>query len=230
MLLAIHSSPVQKGNLEGMVLKVAEASGRDFELVRLADMDIRPCKGCVRCAKSRRCVQNDDMQTLYPRLEAAEGLIVGAVNYNGRFNALAHVFLERLFPLYHREPVFSGKPVATAAVGGEEPQKAAADLETYLREVYFFQIAGSVMFKSDTPPCFSCGMGTDCQVGMPALNWSEQEFAEFTAVKKEMFQRFEDNPDLPLACKRLGKTLDAALRGKWGRPRSGGGFYLPSSG
>ena len=34
MLLAIHSSPVKNGNLEDMVLQVAEARGRDFELMR----------------------------------------------------------------------------------------------------------------------------------------------------------------------------------------------------
>ena len=230
MILAIHSSPVKNGNLERMTNQVAKACGHEFELVRLADLNIDPCIGCVRCAKSKRCMQEDDMLSLYPKIEAAQGIIMGGVNYNGRFNALAHIFLERLFPLYHQEPVFRDKPAAIVAVGGEEPEKAAADMQAYLKDIYFFQIVGLAMFKSDTPPCFSCRLGTECRVGMPALNWSKQEFEDFTEVKKFMFQRYEDNPDAFRACKRLGETLAAALDGKWGRPRTGGGFYLPSSG
>ena len=84
MILAVHSSPNKEGNLERMVIQVAKASGLEYELVRLTDLDISPCKGCVRCGKSKRCVQKDDMLPFYSKLERAEGLIMGGVNYNGR--------------------------------------------------------------------------------------------------------------------------------------------------
>jgi len=230
VILAVHSSPNKEGNLERMVIQVAETSGLEYELVRLADLDISPCTGCVRCARSRRCVQKDDMTPLYSKLEFADGLILGGVNYNGRVNSLAHVFLERLFPLYHREPAFRDMPAAVVAVGGEEPERAAMDMAGYLKDIYFFQVIGMALFTSDTPPCFSCGLGTECTVGIPALSWSKQDFQAFTRVRKDMFQRFEDNTDSVLACDRLGKTLGTSIAGEWTRPRSGGGFYLPSSG
>lgn len=230
MVLVVHSSPIKEGNLERMVLRVAEASDRKYELIRLADLDISPCKGCVRCAKSRRCVKKDGMDSLYSKLEKAEGLILGGVNYNGRVNSLAHIFMERLFPLYHQSPVFRQMPAAIVAIGGEEPEYAAADMARYLKDIYFFQVTGMALYVSDTPPCFSCGLGPECPVGIPALHWSDREFQSFTCVSKEMFQRFEDNADSVAGCDRLGRTLDTAIAGKWTRPRSGGGFYLPSSG
>lgn len=230
MILAVHSSPKKGGNLERMVRRVAQASGLEYEMHRLSEMRICHCTGCVRCARTRRCILRDDRDLLYDKIEAADGLIFGGVNYNGRFNALAHIFLERLFPLYHQEPVTRDLPAAVVAVGGEAPERAAADMIAYLRDIYFFQITGAVLFTSDTPPCFSCGMGPECRVGMPALNWSRKEFEAFTKVEKEMFQRFEDNSDAVFGCDRLGQTLAAAVKGQWGRPRSGGGFYLPSSG
>ena len=230
MILAIHSSPNKAGNLERMVIQVAEASGLEYELVRLADLDISPCTGCVRCAKTKRCVQKDDMHPLYSKLECADGLILGGVNYNGRVNSLAHIFLERLFPLYHQDPAFRDMPAAVAAIGGEAPERAAMDMVGYLRDIYFFQVIGVALFTSDTPPCFSCGLGAECSVGIPALCWSKHDFQAFTRVRKDMFQRFEDNTDATLACERLGKTLKTSIAGEWRRPRSGGGFYLPSSG
>ena len=230
MIIAVHSSPKPGGNLERMVVQAAEATAQPFELIRLAELDISPCNGCVRCARSRRCVQNDGMAPLYARLESAAGLILGGVNYNGRFNALAHTFLERLFPLYHQDPVFRNVPAAVVAAGGEEPQRAARDMADYLKRIYFFDVVGMALFTSDSPPCFSCGLGAECPVGMPALHWAKRDFDSMPRCDRGLVQRYEDNADVVLACDRLGKTLNSAIAGEWARPRTGGGFYLPSSG
>lgn len=207
MLLAVHSSPQKGGNLERMVVRTAEAAGHEYRLIRLADFEMAPCKGCVRCAHSKRCVQNDDMAPLYAELESADGLIMGGVNYNGRVNAAAHVFLERLYPLYHRDPAFRDKPAAVVAVGGEAPDRAASDIVEYLQDIYFFQVIGTALFTSDTPPCLSCGYGATCPVGMPALNWSHKDYELLMQCRKGLFRRFEDNPDVATACERLGTTL-----------------------
>ncbi|MCF8105574.1 MAG: flavodoxin family protein [Desulfohalobiaceae bacterium] len=154
MILAVHSSPIQDGNLERMVKRVALASGHRFELIELHELGISPCRGCVCCATSKRCVQEDDMEPLYDKLETMDGFILGGVNYNGRLNSLAHIFLERLFPLYHQEPVFRDLPAAVVAVGGKDPDRAAGDMIEYLRDIYFFQVVGSALYASDTPPAF----------------------------------------------------------------------------
>ncbi|WP_459937477.1 flavodoxin family protein [Desulfonatronum parangueonense] len=226
----MHSSPRKQGNLERLVIRAAQASGHEYKLIRLAELRIFPCTGCVKCAHSKRCVQDDDMRSLYPELERIDGLIMGGVNYNGRVNSLAHVFMERLFPLYHQEPALRDMPTAIVAVGGEAPEKAAQDMADYLKNIYFCNVIGAALFTSDTPPCFSCGLGSECPVGIPALTWKEKDFQSFTRVSKDMFLRFEDNPDAVLAVRRLGETLARSIAGDWDRPRSGGGFYLPSSG
>jgi hypothetical protein len=119
--------------------------------------------------------------------------------------------------------------VAVIAVGGEEPERAGVDIAGYFKETWMCSIVGLALFKSDTPPCFTCGLGTTCLVGMPALHWPNEEFAAFARVRKEMFQRFENNSDAVLACERLGQTLATAVQKGSTRPRSGGGFYLPLS-
>lgn len=212
MILALFSSPVQKGNLERMVCRIAEASEEPFEMIRLADLDIKPCKGCLECAKTRRCIQEDDMSKLYERLEKAEGFVIGGVNYNDRLNATGHLFLERLYPLYHHEPLFRGKPVVMAAVGGEDPAPAAQDLKEYLGKIWCLDLIGSVSFKSGIYPCFSCGFGTRCQVGMPALHWPKERFNAFRQISCEFFHRFEDDGKTASLCNALGRSLGVAIK------------------
>ncbi|TVR67746.1 MAG: flavodoxin family protein [Spirochaetaceae bacterium] len=213
MLLAVHSSPKRDGNLERMVVRTAEATGREYRLIRLADFRIAPCVGCVRCAHSKRCVQKDEMAPLYDELESADGLIMGGVNFNGRVNAVAHLFLERLYPLYHRDPAFRDKPAAVVAVGGETPGPAASDIVEYLRDIYYFHVVGTALFTSDNPPCLSCGYGATCPVGIPALYWSPEacEALKRNRNRTSVFRRFEDDPDIVAACERLGTTLLAAI-------------------
>lgn len=80
MLLALHSSPNPAGNLERMVTHVASASGMEFELIRLTDLDMSPCLGCVRCARNNKCAQKDDLTSVFEKLVSARGLILGGVN------------------------------------------------------------------------------------------------------------------------------------------------------
>jgi hypothetical protein len=136
---------------------------------------------------------------------------MGGVNYNGRVNAVAHLFLERLYPLYHRDPAFRDKPAAVVAVGGETPGPAASDIVEYLRDIYYFHVVGTALFTSDNPPCLSCGYGASCPVGIPALHWSPEVCEAIKRNRKSLFRRFEDNPHIVAACERLGTTLHAAI-------------------
>jgi multimeric flavodoxin WrbA len=228
MILAIHSSPNPGGNLERMLIRAVENSGLDYELVRLAELNMNPCLGCARCAGNNKCIHQDDLAAVFEKFPRASGLIMGAVNYNGMMNSMTHIFLERLFVHYHQNSVLRGMPAGVVAVGGEEPEKAAGNVISYLKNIYFFKVIGAALFKSDIPPCFSCGYGTKCPAGMPALHWPKERFKNFTRVRKNMFLRYEDNADAVLACKRLGQALFQAVTGQQGRrPKSGAGFYLP---
>ena len=211
MILAVNGSPKPKGNLHRMLEKVARDTGRDYEMVHLAKLDIRPCIGCVKCAKTNRCVQQDDMAPLYDKIVAADALIVGPVVYFGKANAFTHTFLERLFPLRHVEPQTLGKLAAVVCVGGNEAEKVVREVTYHLESYFEYRVVGGVYFNSATPPCFICGFGTTCQYGGPARWMTPQEFAAFTEIKPEMFQNFEDHPEVVAACERLAQELRGAV-------------------
>jgi multimeric flavodoxin WrbA len=213
MILAINGSPKPHGNLQRMLEKIVRDTGRAYEMVHLAKLKINPCLGCVKCADTNRCIQPDDMAPLYDKIVAAEALIVGPVVYFGKANAFTHTFLERLFPLRHLHPQTIGKMAAVVCVGGDEAAKVTGEVIYHLESYFEYRVVGSVYFNSATPPCFSCGYGTTCLYGGPARWMTPEEFEKFTEITPEMFQRFEDHPEIVSACARLSRDLDQAISG-----------------
>jgi multimeric flavodoxin WrbA len=216
MILAINGSPKPKGNLQRMVEKIARDTGQDYEMVNLAKLNIRPCLGCVKCADTYRCIQPDDMAPLYDKIIAADALIVGAVVYFAHPNAFTRIFLERLFPLRHKEPQTMGKLAAAVCVGGDEAEQSVREVAYHLESYFNYKIVGSVFFNSATPPCFICGYGATCQYGGPARWMTPEDFADFNEIKPEMFQNFEDHSEVVSACELLSQELKLAIEAQKG--------------
>jgi multimeric flavodoxin WrbA len=213
MLLVINGSPKPHGNLQRMLEKIAKDTGHDYEMVNLAKLKIMPCLGCVKCADSQRCIQPDDMVPLYDKIEAADALILGGVVYFGHPNAFTHTFMERLFPLRHRHPSTIDKLAAAVCVGGHEAAPAVQEIFSHLSKYFNYNVVDSVFFNSETHPCFICGYGTTCQYGAPARWMTPEEFANFTEITPEMFQNFEDHPEVVAACEQLSQALKEAIAG-----------------
>lgn len=213
MILVVNGSPQPRGNLHRMLEQVARDTGREYDLVHLARLDIKPCLGCVQCAPTNVCIQQDDMLPLYERIIAAETLVVGTAVYFGHMNAMTHTFLERLYPLRHRQPKTMGKLAAAMSVGGMEAERGVQEIAEFLEKYFYCRMVGAVSFNSATPPCFTCGFGAICQYGAPAMMMGPEALTQFK-ITPEMFQRFEDHPDVVAACQALSRDLAAAMKSR----------------
>ena len=104
-ILGLVASYRKMGNSEVLVrvaLKAAEEGGAKTELLRLTDLDIRPCKGCMACLfKGERCAIKDDMPSLLDALVEADGLIVGAPTYILAPPGIVKMATDRLIELMH---------------------------------------------------------------------------------------------------------------------------------
>jgi hypothetical protein len=171
--------------------------GGESKFYDLSQMKIAPCTGCVKCGATNRCVQRDDMTPLYDEIVAAEALVIGAVNFFGHPNAFTRLFLERLYPLRHNEPQTKDKVAAVIAAGGspDEIDAVAQELAYHMKSYFDCQVVGEVAYASWTPPCYICGFGTTCPVGLPARKFSSEEFAAFNEITPDMFHHFEDEPE-----------------------------------
>lgn len=103
-VILLNGSPHTKGctaaALDEMV-KVFEKEGIETEIIQVGNKAIRGCVACGRCETLRRCVFDDLVNETAPKLEAADGLVVGSPVYYGSPNGTMLSFLDRLFYSTH---------------------------------------------------------------------------------------------------------------------------------
>ena len=103
-ILGVSGSPRRGGNTDWLLdhaLAAAAAKGATTERVHLRDYSIAPCVGCERCRTEPTCTRFlDGMHLLYPKLERAEGLVIGSPTHNYNVTAWVKAFIDRLYPYY----------------------------------------------------------------------------------------------------------------------------------
>ena len=100
-VLMINGSPNPKGCIAEALAIAAEefaAAGVEYEVVQVGNKDIRGCIACGRCRELGRCVfDNDLVNACAPKLDEADGLIIGSPVYYGNPNGTVLSFVQRLF-------------------------------------------------------------------------------------------------------------------------------------
>lgn len=113
-VLLINGSPHKKGCTYTALREVAdelERQGIETEIFQLGTAAVRSCTACGQCARTGRCVFDDDpVNQCLDRLRQADGLIVGApVHYAGPAGAVT-ALLDRMF--YRKSGFLALKPAA----------------------------------------------------------------------------------------------------------------------
>jgi len=85
-------------------MMVAEELGVDIGMIRLLDLDIKPCTGCVSCVRSLmqggpgKCVIKDDLHLVEEELMESDGLILGSPVFVLTPHGLLKVMSDRFGP------------------------------------------------------------------------------------------------------------------------------------
>ena len=113
-VLGIVCSPRKDGNTEILVeeaLATARKAGAETEIFLVADKTINGCDACASCMQTGKCKIKDDMEPLYPQMEAADGIIFGSPVYFHNYTAQAKAIIDRTF-CYLRNRPLKGKVAA----------------------------------------------------------------------------------------------------------------------
>ena len=99
-VLLLNGSPRANGCTATALEEIAKTlheEGVETELLQVGGKLIRGCAGCGRCATLGRCVFDDLVNEVAPKLEAADGLVIGSPVYYGSPNGALLSLLDRLF-------------------------------------------------------------------------------------------------------------------------------------
>jgi multimeric flavodoxin WrbA len=153
-VLAFNGSPRKNSTTATLLKKALEGAasqGAETELIQLNQLSMKGCQGCFACKKRGgksygKCVQKDDMTSLYEKIEQAECFFLGSPLYFGTITASAKMFVERLYPYLNYRNISSNFPkkintglIYTMGVNDQE-------MIMFDQHIQFNQIIFSILF------------------------------------------------------------------------------------
>ena len=103
-ILILNGSPRPDGNTAAMAkafAKGAAESGHEVNLISVCQKNIGGCLACEYCHTrgNGRCIQQDDMQQIYPLLDRAEMIVLASPVYYHSFTGQLQCAINRIYAL-----------------------------------------------------------------------------------------------------------------------------------
>ena len=148
-ILGIMGSPRLGGNTDLLldaVLSGAQSQGAEVEKLVIDQLNISPCREHYGCLEDGHCVIRDDMDALYPKLLAADGIVVASPMFFYGITAQLKALIDRCQALWARKHVLkqnwpgAERRGAFIAVGATKGEKLFDGSIATVR--YFFKTIG----------------------------------------------------------------------------------------
>lgn len=215
-VIGVSGSPIEDSNTDRALKAALEATGMDYEYVKLIDHTVAPCKACLGCVSTNVCVIKDDGITLAEKVKEADALIVAGFTPYSTLDARTKAFIERLYPLRHKYGYMQGKPggtIITAAVPENcDILPPALDNGTNAIAYYMMEegmnMVGSVKVLGNVP-CVRCKYGDDCDLTGIKMMFGPEATKDSVGIN-----RCEDQPEAVAAAKELGQKIAEQLKSK----------------
>jgi multimeric flavodoxin WrbA len=110
-------------------LRAGEELGVEVGMIRLLDLDIKPCTGCVNCVRSLmqggpgKCVIKDDLHIVDEQLMECDGLILGSPVFVLTPHGLLKVISDRFGPAHDYAFRMEAKKIRDAKGKGKGPDE-----------------------------------------------------------------------------------------------------------
>jgi multimeric flavodoxin WrbA len=126
-VLGLATSVRKWGNTDLLVhaaLNAARAEGAETRMIRVADLELKPCTGCMACVfKEVDCVIPDRLGEVLEALRWSDALVVGAPTYILGANSVLKTLQDRMIGLGQSRELKgkTGMVLAPAGIPGWEP-------------------------------------------------------------------------------------------------------------
>lgn len=149
-VLGLLGSPRKMGNcdvLTQVCLEAASKAGAEVELVRLHDLNLKNCKGCLSCVYKRKCALDDDMPALVEKMVNASAMVIAAPTYIFSPSAVIKTLTDRSLMLTPYLEGLLGKERFAASIsiaGNARWNPLGSALLKQCAMAYGFKIAGQM--------------------------------------------------------------------------------------
>jgi multimeric flavodoxin WrbA len=165
------------GNAETLVkaaLEECEKEEEETEFLSLWDKEINVCTDCGKCREEDECWQEDDMKSIQPLLEKADGIIIGSPTYFANISSRLALMFDRSLPLRRRGFKLKNKVGGAIAVGGSRN----GGQEFVCKSIQnWFTLHGAIVVGDGVPTAHFGGIGWGRKPGDTAEDDAGQETA-----------------------------------------------------
>lgn len=129
-VLILNGSPNVSGTTASalqIVENVLNNNGIETETMQIGSKRISGCISCRKCAKTSRCVFDDEVNTALDKMKDCDGLLVGSPVYYASPNGTLIAFLDRMFFAGDKR-LFAHKVGAAVAAARRAGSVAAIDV------------------------------------------------------------------------------------------------------
>ncbi len=161
-IMALYGSPRQGGNTEMLLdefLKGTQGEGVTVDRLYVHGTAISPCRGCQACFQNGRCIITDDMEQIYPRLLAADIVVLASPIFFYGVAGGTKVLIDRAQALWGRKYVLNdpalikkGKKrmgffIAAGGTKGPKMFEGAILTVKYFFDAFNVQYAGELLVR-----------------------------------------------------------------------------------
>jgi len=151
-ILTIMGSPHDGNTLEkikNIESKFSEYEDIDFEIIKLNDVELEPCRGCFFCfiKGDDSCPLKDDKDKLFQKMDEADGVIFASPVYSMHVSYLMKLFIDRFSCTFHRPRYFS-KYAISVAVAGNIGLKETLNYLKMVAKSWGFNYIGGLSYRA----------------------------------------------------------------------------------
>ena len=143
-VFGICASP-RNNTTEFVLSKALESLGKDgfdTEMFSCMGKDIKPCMHCDYCLEHKKCIIEDDMQSVYEGLLDADGIILATPIQSGGISSNLSAIMDRTRALEAVDyNILRGKIGMSIAVGGD---RTGGQDFAHLKNITYFMIHGII--------------------------------------------------------------------------------------
>ena len=137
-VLGINGSPRKGGNTDILLdeaLKGAGSAGCSCEKITLNEIDFSACQECESIPDNGDCIVNDDMQSVYEKVDTADAIIVASPIFFGSLSAQTKMMIDRFQCRWRAKYVAGMGQHISAAKKGAFISVSVVDKEKYFNTI-----------------------------------------------------------------------------------------------
>ena len=147
-VLGINGSPRIGGNTDILLDKALEgARSKDakIEKIILNNLKFSPCQECNDLQDDGSCIIEDDMQSIYKKIEQADAIILASPIFFGSLTAQTKMMIDRFQCLWRAKYILQPPPEADAPLAPKADQPRVEKIDTFKKKKKgaFISVEGS---------------------------------------------------------------------------------------